>query len=186
MKGVIILEGQDSSGKTTLANKLLAIHKGVYIHATYRFKNKMPIYHAAILRKALKLAKTQLVIIDRLFISEYIYAKVFRGGTKWPEAFRMFNSFCREMNIPIILCVPETIQRGKIWFEKSKKERVEMYKNIDKVIEEYCNYANKHKYDKNVIIYNRDFSENYGGCYFTYIETMLNTMMEGIPCMITI
>lgn len=178
MNGIILLEGQDASGKTTLANNLLKKYKGIYIHATYRFSNKMPIYHAALLRKALKLSKNQLVIIDRLFISEYIYAKVYRGGTKWPEAFNMFNSFCRYMNIPIILCVPETIQRGKIWFEKSKQERIEMYKNIDKIIEEYCNYANIHKYDKNILIYNRDFAEAYGDIYFSYIETLLKSRLE--------
>lgn len=178
MKGIVILEGADASGKSTLAKKLLSVYKGTYLHATYRFKNKMPIYHAALLRKALKLSKTQLVIIDRLFISEYIYAKVFRNGTPWPEAFKMFNNFCREMNIPIVLCVPDTIERGKIWFEQSRHQRIEMYKNVDKIIEEYCNYANEHKYDKNVLIYNRDFAENYGEYYYSYIDTLLTAILE--------
>lgn len=179
MKGIIILEGQDASGKTTLANYLLKKYKGTYIHATYRFKNKMPIYHAALLRRALKLSKNQLVIIDRLFISEYIYAKVFRGGTPWPEAFKMFNSFCRELNIPIVLCVPETIERGIIWFENAKKERVEMYDNIKTIIEEYCKYGNIHKFDKNILIYNRDFAEYYRDTYYKYIEMTLSNYLEG-------
>lgn len=176
MKGIIILDGPDASGKTTLANKLLEKYEGTYIHATYKFSKKMPIYHAAILRKALKLSKSRLVIIDRLHISEYIYAKVFRGGTPWPEVFRMFNSFCREMNIPIILCVPETVERGLIWFAKAKETRVEMYKDIKEIIQEYCNYANEHRYDKNVLIYNRDFAETYSN-YFEYIEEMLKIIM---------
>ena len=173
MKGIVLIDGPDASGKTTLANYLLKKYKGTYIHATYRFKNKMPIYHAALLRRALKLCRNQLVIIDRLFISEYIYAKVFRNGTPWPKAFKMFNSFCRELNIPIILCVPETIERGIIWFENAKKERVEMYDNIKTIIDEYCKYAQEHKYDKNILIYNRDFAEGYGNLYYKYIETIL-------------
>lgn len=178
MKGIIILEGQDASGKTTLANKLLKSYKGIYIHATYRFKNKMPIYHAALLRKALKLSKNQLVIIDRLHISEYIYAKVFRGGTPWPEVFKMFNSFCRELNIPIILCVPDTIERGLTWFEKTKQQRPEMYDDIKEIITEYCNYANEHQFDSNIIIYNRDFAENYKNEYFNYIIKMIEIKSE--------
>jgi len=174
MKGIIILEGADASGKSTLANKLIEKNKGgIYIHATYRFKDKMPIYHAALLRKALKLSKNNLVIIDRLHISEYIYAKVFRKGTKWPEYTKMFNSFCRYMNIPIILCVPENIKRGKIWFEKSRNERIEMYNNIDKIIEEYFIYADKHKFDKNIILYNRDYAEAYQEDYINYIIKLL-------------
>ena len=77
MKGIIIIEGSDASGKTTLANKLLRKYNGIIFHQTYRFKNKIPIYHMAILRKALKLSKTRLIILDRLHISEYIYGKVF-------------------------------------------------------------------------------------------------------------
>ena len=178
MKGILILEGQDCSGKTTLAQYLLDKYKGVYIHATYRFKNKMPIYHAALLRKALKLSKNQLVIIDRLHISEYIYAKVFRGGTPWPEVFKMFNSFCKKFNIPIILCVPDTINRGLIWFEQTKQKRPEMYEDIKEIIIEYCKYANEHQYDNNVIIYNRDFAENYKEEYFSYIIKMIELKME--------
>ena len=177
MKGIIILEGQDASGITYLANKLLQKYNGVYLHATYRFKTKIHIYHAALLRKALKLSKSRLVIIDRLFISEYIYAKVFRNGTSWPNEIKMFNNFCKKLNIPIVLCVPETIERGKIWFENAKKERIEMFSNIEQIIKEYCNYANKHKYDKNVLIYNRDFAQCYGNTYFEYIEALLKSMI---------
>lgn len=180
LKGVIILEGADASGKTTLANKLIELNngKGQILHAVYRFKDKMPLYHMALLRKAIKLGKNQLVIIDRLHISEYIYAKVFRGGTKWPEEFKHFEEFCKYLKIPIILCVPETIQRGLIWFEKAKQERPEMYDNIKDVITEYCNYANKHKYDKNVIIYNRDFAEMYKDTYEPYMISVLKRFIS--------
>lgn len=155
MKGIIILDGPDACGKTTLANKFIEKYGGTYMHLTYRFADKMPIYHAAMLRKALKLSKSQLVIIDRLHVSEYIYAKVFRGGTKWPWMLPMFNSFCRELNIPIIICCPATVERGIQWFEETKNKRFEMYDDIKEVIQEYIDYANK--YD--VIIYNRDMND---------------------------
>lgn len=180
LKGILLVDGPDASGKTTLANNIIKWNggNGIILHATYRFKDKMPSYHMALLRKAIKLSKHQLVIIDRLHISEYVYAKVFRGGTKWPEAFKYFESFCRGLNIPIILCVPETIQRGLIWFENAKQERPEMYEDIKEVIQEYCNYANAHKYDKNIIIYNRDFAEAYTDTYEAYIKATIKRFLH--------
>lgn len=171
MKGIIILDGPDACGKTTLANKFIEKYGGTYIHLTYRFADKMPIYHAAMLRKALKLSKSQLVIIDRLHVSEYIYAKVFRGGTKWPWMLPMFNSLCRELNIPIIVCAPSTVKRGIEWFEETKSKRFEMYDDISKVIQEYIDYGNKH----DVILYNRDFNDvpfENGDSEITYFDTI--------------
>lgn len=167
IKGIVILEGPDGCGKTTLANKLIELNNGVgeYIHATYRFKNKMPLYHAAILRKALKLSKNKLVIIDRLHISEYIYAKVFRGGTKWPWQLRVFNCICDSLNIPIVICIPSSLERGIQWFEQVKKDRYEMFDNITEIIKEYIDYV---KHNKGFIIYNRDLTEKLD-FYYEYI-----------------
>jgi len=155
MKGVVILDGPDACGKTTLANRLIEKYGGEYIHATYKFAKKMPLYHGALLRRALKKAKKHLVIIDRLHVSEYIYAKVFRGGTPWPWMLPMFNNICRDLSIPIIICVPETFERGVEWFTETKKERYEMYDDMKNVLKEYIEYAKTH----NVITYNRDKNE---------------------------
>lgn len=175
MKGIIIIEGSDASGKTTLANKLLRKYNGIIFHQTYRFKNNIPIYHMAILRKALKLSKTQLVILDRLHISEYIYGKVFRNETRWPWMLNSFNSFCKKMNIPIILCIPSSVEEGKKWFEETKNKRYEMFDDMTKILEEYIKYAENHK---EVIIYNRDLCVEYHSWYddYTYaaIENILN------------
>lgn len=175
MKGVLIIDGPDSCGKTTLANKLIEKYGGTYIHLTYRFKDKMPLYHTAMLRKALRLAKNQLVIIDRLHISEHIYAKVFRGGSKWPWMLSAFNGFCKEHNIPIIICIPETIERGVIWFEQTKKERFEMYNDMKEVLKEYIKYASNHYGE--VIIYNRDFNDADKN-YFSFIENKIKEVLN--------
>lgn len=159
IKGVVLIEGPDASGKSTLAEKIAKKYNGIIIHQTYRFKNKIPIFHAAILRKALKLSKNQLVILDRLHISEYIYGKVFRNEKRWPWMLKSFNSFCNKLNIPIILCVPLTLQQGIDWFEQTKKERYEMFESMENIIKEYLLYSNKHSNDNNVIIYNRDCNQ---------------------------
>ena len=76
MKGIIVIDGCDGTGKTTLAEAICRRYDGVYIHNTYRWPTKMPLYHTAALHRALKLAKTRLVVIDRLWMSEAIYAEV--------------------------------------------------------------------------------------------------------------
>lgn len=158
MKGIILLEGPDASGKSTLAKKIIEKYGGVYMHLTYRFANKMHLYQLAMLRKALKLSRKTLVIIDRMHISEKIYADVYRGGTKWPWLETSFNSFFKKMKFPIVLCVPETLEQGLNWFEKAKNERPEMYSDVTEVIKRYIDYA---KNNKNIIVYNRDLNDQY-------------------------
>ena len=53
MTGIIVLDGPDCCGKTTLANDLIMNHGARYVHATYRFGKTMFAYHTAVMRKAL-------------------------------------------------------------------------------------------------------------------------------------
>ena len=68
MKGLIVIDGCDGTGKTTLAEAICKRYDGVYIHNTYRWPQKMPLYHTAALHRALKIARTKLVVIDRLWM----------------------------------------------------------------------------------------------------------------------
>lgn len=175
MKGVVIIEAADGAGKTTLANRLINENGyGVYLHAEYKFKNKIPIYHLALLKKAIKLSKNTLVIIDRLHVSEYIYAKVFRGGTKWPNQLNEFNTICKHLNIPIVICIPESIERGVEWFNENKNKRIELYDDVRQVTKEYIEYAKNHK---EVIIYNRDNNDK---CeyYYDLFKTVLKERLK--------
>lgn len=160
VSGVILLEGPDGSGKTTLANRLIKLFGGgTYIHLTYRFKDRMPDYHGAMLRKAIRLArKGELVIIDRLHISEAIYAKVYRHGSKWPWMLETFNYLCEKHNIIKVLCVPKDVNQGLNWFNKAKEERPEMYDDITDVIKEYIMYTNT---DPTCIQYNKEWCDYY-------------------------
>lgn len=175
MNGIIIIEGADGSGKTTLAERLISDNgHGKYLHAEYKFKNKIPIYHLALLKKAIKLSKNTLVIIDRLHISEYIYAKVFRGGTKWPHQLQDFNKICKHLHIPIIICIPDSIQRGVEWFNENKNKRFELYNNVERITEEYIKYTKKYK---NVLIYNRD-NNNKCEYYYDLFKTTLEKRLK--------
>jgi thymidylate kinase len=89
--GIVCIDGANATGKTTLAEELKKRHNAVVFHQTYRFRDKIFTYHTAALHLALKLAKTRLVVLDRLWMSEVVYASVYRGGTPWPHQGRMVD-----------------------------------------------------------------------------------------------
>ena len=131
MKGLIIVDGCDGTGKTTLAQAICDRYNGVYMHNTYRWKDKMYLYHTAALHRALKLSKTQLVVIDRLWMSEAIYAEVYRGGSPWPHMGRMIDRIVRKhAGIYIIGLSPDG---HKERFDQLKTEREEMYDDVEAV-----------------------------------------------------
>lgn len=135
MKGLIVIDGCDGTGKTTLAEAICKSQDAVYIHNTYRWPTKMPLYHTAALHRALKLARTRLVVIDRLWMSEAIYAEVYRDGSPWPHMGRMIDRIIRKAGGMYILA--QSPQGHKEKFEQLKTEREEMYDNVDHVRERF-------------------------------------------------
>jgi hypothetical protein len=135
MKGIIVIDGCDGTGKTTLAKAICDRFDGVYIHNTYRWPTKMPLYHTAALHRALKLARTRLVVIDRLWMSEAIYADVYRGGSPWPHMGRTMDRIIRKVGGVYILTQSPKGHKEK--FEQLKTEREEMYDNVDEVRRRY-------------------------------------------------
>ena len=77
IKGIIVLDGPDAAGKTTLAEHLIEMNQGngVILHATYRFKDKIPIYHGVLLRKAI-----------RFEVKSEVESEVLRSGTEYSSA----------------------------------------------------------------------------------------------------
>jgi thymidylate kinase len=91
LKGLIVIDGSDGTGKTTLAKYFVEKYGAAWLHQSYRFSKKMFTYHTAVLLNAINLAKTKLVIIDRLWMSEDVYGGVYRNGTAWPLEGRFID-----------------------------------------------------------------------------------------------
>lgn len=139
---LIILEGPDGSGKTTLAKEL--IDQGChYQHMTYRWPNKMVQYQTACFMHNLKKAldTNTPVVIDRWWISDMIYAKVFRGGSPWPHYGRMLDRMLLSYGGIYVMCQPGTPEEYKVRFKKLADERKEMYTDINKMAEVYDDYT---------------------------------------------
>jgi thymidylate kinase len=131
MKGIVIVEGCDGTGKTTLAKYLCDRFDGVYIHNTYRWPKKMPLYHTAALHRAIKLAEEKLVVIDRLWMSEAIYAAVYRNGSPWPQMGRIIDRVVLKHCGIYVMC--DLPQDHGAKFAELKQQRSEMYDDVTDV-----------------------------------------------------
>jgi len=109
IRGIIVLDGPDASGKSTLAKTMQELYGAKILHATYRFKNNMFAYHTAILKKAIAESQKGLVVIDRLWLSEQVYANVFRGGSKWPLAGRFIDRMLLRFGALNVICLPSAV-----------------------------------------------------------------------------
>lgn len=132
---IIVLDGPDACGKTTLAESFHDVAKAInlpyqYIHATHRFKNKMPVYHEALLRKALNF--NGLTVIDRHFWSEVVYSMVYRDGTKWPMMSRYFDRVFLKHCVQTVIC-SSSPEQVAAWHRREFAERKEMYKPDERI-----------------------------------------------------
>src|SRR5574338_882661 len=137
---IIILEGADCSGKTTLAKKIADLCCGHYMHLTYRWPNKMFEYHLAAVHRAITLSKKMPVIIDRLRASEMIYAEVYRGGSPGPYLGRCLDRILLRYGAFYVGCIRQKDLHLN-HFEDLRHKRNEMYDNITNVIDEYINWS---------------------------------------------
>lgn len=120
VEGIIVLEGPDCVGKTTLANKFR--EEGAFvIHATNRWLDNMWLYHTAILNIAINKAfrEHRLVVLDRHWPSEQVYASVFRAGGKTPKAGRFMDRILRRFHALYINCLPLDQERHLDLYSKN-------------------------------------------------------------------
>jgi thymidylate kinase len=146
--GVVILDGPDATGKTTLAKELLKIagpKYSKYYHLSYKYPDNMFLYQLAALHLADKWSHFGIVVIDRQWMSEGVYASVYRGGSKWPHMGRMMDRAFRGMGTVNVVCIPENIDDHNILFNKMKNTRYEMYDNQRNVAKRFLDFWDGNK-----------------------------------------
>ena len=75
MTGIVVLEGANAAGKTTLARHLVERYGARYLHS--RPTRDPWRRHVAMLRRAVALSERHLVVLDRHWLSEQVYGRVF-------------------------------------------------------------------------------------------------------------
>lgn len=139
---VIILDGPDCAGKTTLANEIVKQTGGKYYHLTYVKGNReMWTQQARVMYAAeILAAQGKTVVIDRNWISECIYSRVYRGGSEMPWMGRNLDRWCLRLGALYVLCHSDSAGEAMRWHKDALSERPEMYesdKRIGQVAELY-------------------------------------------------
>lgn len=155
MYPIFVFEGPDGAGKTSLAEELKKYVGARYIHLTYRWTDKMNLYHAAAIRYAARLAETQPVIIDRWWPSEIIYAEAYRGGSSFIKHYFMLEHIATQLGVTYVWCQPEDRERYLAHYDVLRNTRDEMYESgMSKVYDGYADfYKNYMAYKENVATY---------------------------------
>ncbi len=159
MYPIIIIDGADCSGKTTLAKHFCEKYNCHYMHLTYRFPKNMFEYQLAAVNRAIKIARTKPVVIDRLWISEKVYAKVFRNGSTWPYMGRCLDRILQRFGATYIFCIRDS-ENHIAHFDSIKANREEMYDSMNEVIEEYKTVYSKIQKRHDVTSYDMDTDGN--------------------------
>ena len=116
MRGWVVLEGADSSGKTTLGHRLRDLFGGNYTHSVPRKVEEMYEYHKVVTDFAVVSSRKELVVSDRHWVSETIYGPAFRSfaGFGSSEA-QFFDNMIRKHGL-YVLCVPADQERQEARF----------------------------------------------------------------------
>jgi len=122
-RGIVILEGADGTGKTTLARALETHYGAAYIHGRY-YPRAWP-YHLAMLRAACRESQKRLVVVDRHWISEAIYGRVYRGVGEHLALARMFYRIWYRFGALYVICAPpsEVVQENFLQLKDKRKEQ---------------------------------------------------------------
>ena len=136
---IILTEGPDGQGKTTLCREFIKLSGGgSYTHLTYRWKNIMHSYQFIGLRHTISKAKKfPIATLDRCWLSEDIYARVYRSGSSVPMSGRILQKWIEMNSVQTIVCCSDP----KVAADRNAKlssERQEMYNTgMDKIAEMY-------------------------------------------------
>ena len=137
-QGIIVLEGADCSGKTTLARWFIQNRGARYIHL--RPSKDVFMRQLASYKLAERWAsRGELVVIDRHWISELAYGDCLRNGAREPISLRFFDRLFLRSAAMTMLCVPSDSEKHLAYFKENKDRRNEMYnaESVSKVIRYY-------------------------------------------------
>jgi len=142
VRGIILLEGADASGKTTLARHLVRQHGARYLHSTVR--KDVWRWHVGALRWAARLAAAgRLVVMDRHWHSEQVYGPVFRGKAGYGAAgARCLDRVLRRYGALTVMCAPgDQLAQEERWRAGRAAGKHEHFDRVREVISLYADLA---------------------------------------------
>lgn len=135
MNKIVILEGPDGGGKTTLARYLEQHHGFKYIHTgPPRGEDLLEEYGYQLWRATYD---SQPVVFDRLYLGERIYGPVLRGYDGLGEyGFKLMRRLTKGQGVYEVICLPPY----ETCFANWQKSHSDIVKNSHKFVEIYERY----------------------------------------------
>jgi thymidylate kinase len=135
--GIIVVEGADGSGKTTLIDHLVKHHGARRMHSVA--KRNHVLWDAGMVRRGERLVgQGELAVFDRHWVTELVYGPIFRGSTAYSnETAADFDERIRCAPGVYVLCVPTDARKHLERFEALKSQRSEAFQSIEQVVQRY-------------------------------------------------
>lgn len=137
LTGVLVLEGPDGAGKTTLAEALVERYDAHYVHRTWHKGIDVWDHHLEALIIANERSHEQLVIIDRLHLSEQIYGRIYRGVAQQTHNVRCFDRVLLKLAAINVMCVPRDLLYVHEVHARKHAAGQELYTTVDAVAKRY-------------------------------------------------
>lgn len=113
---IVIIEGPDGAGKTTLARAIQQDTGWQYIHAN------APAAHPLIEYTAPLSDSTKSFVLDRWHLGEMVYGPLHRGGSRLsPEQFVAVEQFLDERGAVVVLCNGTVAELSKHLYMRGDK-----------------------------------------------------------------
>ena len=140
--GIIIFDGPDGVGKTTLINHIKKMYNNSY-YMHLRVHKNMKLWHTASARLAIKKRlEGKLVLLDRHWPSEQCYSYIYRSGPSYNP--KEIYQTLQNQGTLYVWCIPEDTQKVKENHRINRVKRHEEYFDIDSVV----NYYYQHWFGK--------------------------------------
>lgn len=142
MNGLVILEGPDGSGKSLLALKLKETFNATIIHhGPYPGQTHIAPHYAESIYRALR--KEQLVVMDRSWLSEPVYAQAMkRGAPRVSQAqASMLDRLALTVKAVVIYCLPPL----KTVIANHKRKTEDMVKGSAVLTQVYHTYKEQYR-----------------------------------------
>jgi thymidylate kinase len=139
---LIVLEGADGTGKSTLAKEIAEQSKGHVLHGSWHKDWQIDEYHDDMYQAAEILLQHQTVVMDRWAPSEEVYSEAFRGGAEYSsdEYMRLLMGDKALSNTVFIYCENDNAVENHI---ENMKVREELFDDMSPVVREYEKYLGK-------------------------------------------
>lgn len=129
LRGVVVLEGADNMGKTTLAKYMEENFGAYYINHTWspQLDSKFLEYMTNSFARISHIALRQLVVVDRAWVTHELYGKAYGEYKVNPGVQPLIDSMLKNFGAVNVMCLADDLDKVQELHEASEKD--EMYKD---------------------------------------------------------